>query len=254
MKIFPLLNKELKIAFSSATAYVTFTVFLLIVGYLFVGQSLMLAKESFAYGATGTSVMDAIFRVLFHDAAVILLFLTPAMTMRLLAEEKRAGTLELLLTYPLNDLEIILAKFCSAFASVVIFLLPTILYSIFIQRFAPIEWSVLATQYLGILLLCGSYIAVGLWASHLTDNQIVAATLTIGILLGLWLIAWIGQSSPLASWSVVLGQLSILNHFDSFSKGVLNTSDITFYLLLILFFLYVTLKGLESRSWWGRSE
>jgi len=254
MKSINLWSKEMKVGFGSPMAYVTFTTFLLITGYVFNGFSLAIAKQSIAYGTTNMPIVDQLFRPLSSHMAVILLFMIPAITMRLFAEERKTGTIELLYTYPVRDLDILLGKFLGAMSILLVLLLPTLLYAFMVKQITPIEWPVIISQYVGLFFLGTSYIAVGLWASNLSDNQIVAAILTLGSLLGFWLVGWLTQTFPTALWAKVLGQLSILGHFDSFSKGVLNTSDITFYLLFIAFFLAATLNGLNSRTWRGARE
>jgi len=244
----------MKVGFGSPMAYVTSTTFLLITGYLFNALSLMIAKQAIAYGTTNLPIVDQLFRPLTSHVAVILLFMIPAITMRLFAEERKTGTIELLYTYPVSDIEILFGKFLGALSLLFVLLLPTLLYPLMVKQITPVEWPVILSQYVGLFFLGTCYIVVGLWASNLTDNQIIAATLTLGSLLAFWLVGWMTQAFPTALWAKVLGQLSILAHFDSFSKGVLNTTDITFFLLFIAFFLAATLNGLNSRTWRGARE
>lgn len=254
MRVLALWKKETRIAFASAMAYVAFTAFILIAGYMFLALTAMIARNAFSFGPMGDSLVESLFRPLFHNFGVILLFITPALTMRLFAEERRSGTMELLFTYPFRDEELLLGKFLAAVTLLAFLLLPTLLYPLFIYHYTPLEWPVIWTQYLGLLLLGSTYLAVGLWASQLTSNQIVAAMITLAMLLAFWLVGWITGSFSGSAWSDVLNQISILNHFENFAKGVLNSSDLTFYLCFIAFFLYLTLKGLQARTWWGARE
>lgn len=255
MKALAVWKKEMKIAFASPMAYVLFVAFLLVSGWMFdVIVSYVVQSSLNAFSPTSFSLMDAVFRPLYRNMAVILIFLAPAITMRLFSEEKRAGSIELLFTYPLTDLDILIGKFLSALTMLAFIFVPTISYAIFIQHFSPVEWRVLGLQYLGFFLLGASCIAVGLWASNMTESQIVAYVVTFVILLFLWVITWVKQSFPTSKAAEVLSQCSILQHFDSFTQGVLSSNDLVFYVLFVVFFLYLTLKGLESRAWQGAKE
>lgn len=244
-------KKEMKVGFGSPMAYVIFTTFFIITGYVFNGFSLSIAKQSIAYGTTNLPIVDQLFRPLTNHMAVILLFLIPAITMRLFAEEKKTGTIDLLYTYPVRDSEILIGKFLGAVSLLLFLLVPTLLYPLLVKQVVPVEWSVIISQFIGLFFLGTCYIAVGLWASNTTDNQIVAAVLTLGALLGFWLLGWLTQTFPTALWAKILGQLSILGHFDGFSKGVLNTADITFFIVFIVFFMAAALNGLNIRLWRG---
>lgn len=254
MRVAALWNKEMKIGFASPVAYVAYAIFLFIAGLMFFSLANSLSTRSFLFGGGAPPLTESLFRPLYHNLGVILLMIIPAVTMRLFAEERRTGTLEVLLTYPIRDLELLLGKFLAALSLYGFLLVPTLLYPFMIHRLAPLEWGVIGTQYLGLLLLGGAYLAVGLWASNVTDNQIVAAISTVGLLLGFWLAGWMDQIFPTSGWAKILGQISILNHFENFSKGIINSADLSFYLLFIAFFLYLTYKGLESRQWRGAKE
>ena len=254
MKIFPIFKKEVRIGFASPMVYVLWSVFLFIAGIMFVAITGHAAAEGMQMFGGGGSVMDTIFRPLYHNLSVILLFITPGITMRVFSEEKRAGTLELLFTYPLTDFDIVFGKYIAMMSLLAFLLVPTVLYPYFIHGVSPIDWGAIGAEYLGLLLLGGCYLAVGVWASALFDSQITAAVLTFGVLLGFWLIGWFTDTFTISNVGFILGQISILNHFDSFSKGVINTADLSFYLFFIATFLYLTLKNLESRSWRGAAQ
>jgi ABC-2 type transport system permease protein len=148
MKAFCIFKKEAKIAFASPMAYALFFVFLFICGWIFktiVGFVVVSAITPFS--VNNLSVMETVFRPLYRNIAVVLLFLLPAISMNLFAEEKRSGTLELLFTYPLSDLDILLGKFFSALFMLAFILLPTLLYAVFINHFSPVSWKVLFVQY-----------------------------------------------------------------------------------------------------------
>jgi len=196
------------------------------------------------------NVSDSVMRPLFSNISVILLLLMPLVTMRLFAEERRSGTIELLLTYPVRDGAVLAGKYLAAFALYAIMIALTLLYPGIVVYFARLEWGPVLTGYLGLLLMGGMFIAVGVCASSLTENQIVAAITTFGVLLLLWVLGW---SADYAGGTAgrVLQHLSLLEHNDSFAKGVLDTKDIIYYANFIVLALFLTLRSLEARRWNG---
>jgi ABC-2 type transport system permease protein len=181
---------------------------------------------------------------------VILLLLMPMVTMRLFAEERRSGTIELLLTYPVRDGAVLVGKYLAALALYGVMLVGTVVYAGIIMYFARIDWGPLLTGYVGLLLLGATFIAVGLFVSSLTENQIVAAIATFGTLLAFWIIGWSADSVG-GPWGKVLSHLSIIEHFDSFAKGVLDTRDVIYYLNFTILALFLALRSLEARRWKG---
>lgn len=255
MKVWPIFKKEMRLYFTSPIAWVILTIFTLITGYFFYSifayytlasmQSMMnpmMAREM--------NVTDNVLRPLFSNISVILLLLMPLLTMRLFADERRSGTIELLLTYPVRDGAVLLGKYLAALAMYGVMLVVTLVYPALVLYFARVEWGVLATGYLGLLLMGATFLAVGLFASSLTENQIVASIITFGVLLIFWVIGW---SSDYAGgvWGRVLSHISLLEHFDSFAKGVLDTKDILYYVNFTILALFLTLRSLEARRWKG---
>jgi ABC-2 type transport system permease protein len=255
VKVWPIFKKEMRLYFTSPIAWVILTIFTLITGYFFYSifayytlasmQSMMnpmMAREM--------NVTDNVLRPLFSNISVILLLLMPLLTMRLFAEERRSGTIELLLTYPVRDGAVLLGKYLAALAMYGVMLAVTLVYPGLVLYFARVEWGVLATGYLGLLLMGATFLAVGLFASSLTENQIVASVITFGVLLIFWVIGW---SSDYAGgmWGRILSHISLLEHFDSFAKGVLDTKDILYYVNFTLVALFLTLRSLEARRWKG---
>lgn len=255
MRSWTVFKKEMRLYFTSPVAYVVFTFFLLIVGYFFFSifafynLTSMQAAMNPAFGRD-LNVTEAVMRPLFSNTGIILLFFMPMLTMRLFAEEKRSGTIELLLTYPVRDGEVLLGKFAAAMALFLILLGFTALYPAIVGSFTPVEWGPLLSGYLGLVLLGGAFLAAGMLVSSLTENQIVAGFSTFGILLGFWVIGW---SADLAggSWRPLLQYLSILEHLDSFGKGVIDTKDVIYYLSVITMCLFLTMRSLESKRWRG---
>jgi ABC-2 type transport system permease protein len=170
--------------------------------------------------------------------------------MRLFAEEKKSGTIELLLTYPVRDGEVLLGKYLAALTVFVAMLALTLAYPLIVAWVTPVEWGPLATGYLGLLLQGAAFIAIGILISSLTENQIVAAVATFGTLLIFWVIAWASDSAG-GNLGRVLSHLSLTEHFDSFAKGVIDTKDLIYYLNLTILALFLTLRSLESKRWRG---
>ena len=170
--------------------------------------------------------------------------------MRTYAEEKRSGTIELLLTSPVTDLQIILGKFLGTLALYATMLGVTVLYVALLFWFGDPEWKPVVIGYLGLLLLGGVFLSVGLFISSLTKNQIVAAVVTFVTFLMLWVIDWMASDAT-GRTATVLRYLSITGHFDDFSKGVIDTKHVVYYLSFITFGLFLTAKSVDTERWRG---
>jgi ABC-2 type transport system permease protein len=181
---------------------------------------------------------------------VILLFILPLNTMRTYSEEKRSGTMELLLTSPITDLQIVVGKFIGAMGMVAAMLVMTLPHVFIIFWFADPEWKPIVTSYLGFFLMAGCFIAVGLFISSLTRNQIVAAMATFGVFLMLWVIDWMGTFMG-PTGQAVFQYLSITGHFEDFTRGVLDTKHLVYYASFILFGLFLTMRSVETERWRG---
>ncbi|MBI2159874.1 MAG: ABC transporter permease subunit [Candidatus Rokubacteria bacterium] len=255
MRIWPIFKKEMRLYFTSPVAHVVLTIFLVIAGWFFynIFAFFTLASMQSAMNpamARDLNVTDSVMRPLVSNISVILLLLMPLVTMRLFAEERRAGTIELLLTYPVRDGAVLIGKYLAALALYALMLALTLLYPGIVVYFARLEWGPLVTGYVGLLLMGGTFIAVGVFASSLTENQIVASITTFGILLLLWVIGWSADYVG-GVWGRVLQHLSLLEHNDNFAKGVLDTKDVVYYLNFIVLGLFLTLRSLEARRWKG---
>lgn len=255
MKIWAIFKKEMRLYFTSPVAWVVFTIFLLIAGYFFysIFAFFTLASMQSAMNpqmGRDLNVTDSVMRPLFSNISVILLLLMPLVTMRLFAEERRSGTIELLLTYPVRDGAVLAAKYLAALGLYAIMIALTLLYPGIVVYFARLEWGPIFTGYLGLLLMGATFIAVGVFASSLTENQIVAAITTFGALLIFWILGWSADYAG-GTAGKVLQFLSILEHNDSFSKGVLDTKDVLYYLNFTVLALFLTLRSLEARRWKG---
>lgn len=230
--IYYVFKKEMKSYFVSPLAYTVVAVFLFITGYFFY---VILANTH-----------DASLRILFGNMSIILLLISPVLTMRLVAEERKLGTDEFLLTAPLKSVEVVLGKY---FAAVCLFLFMAVLsleYFVVLKLVGDPEMGPLYTGYFGLMLLGATYCAVGIFTSALSDNQMVSAMIGFGILLMFWVIDWF-SSVATPEWSRFLNSLSMLSHFDSFQKGVIDTTDLFYFFAIIFLFLFMTTKLVESR-------
>jgi ABC-2 type transport system permease protein len=246
-------HKELKSYFSSPIGYVMVGFFALIYGFFFTSLLNFAAGEATRFGPTGgppINLSDRLFQPLFSNVMVIFLFALPLITMRTYAEEKRAGTIELLLTSPLTDLQIVFGKFIGAMGLIAAMLVITIPHVAILFWFAHPEWKPILTTYLGFFLMTGCFVAVGLFISSLTRNQIVAAMSTFGIFLMLWVIDWMSNFvGPTAR--AVMQYTSITGHFEDFTRGVLDTRHLVYYTSFILFGLFLTMRSVEAERWRG---
>lgn len=249
-------HKELRSYFASPIGYIVIGFFALLYGYFyvtmlnyFVRQSMQMAQ----FGGGGPQAMninEVMIRPLLQNVTILILFLMPMITMRSYAEEKRSGTIELLLTSPLTDLQIILGKFLGALALWGAALALSLIHIAILFIYGNPEWKPIATAYLGLLLMGGCFISVGLLISSLTSNQIVAGMATFGVFLLLWIVNWIGSFSG-PTVGAITSYLSIVDHFDDFGKGVIDTTHLIYYLSFIAFGLFLTAKSVDSERWRG---
>lgn len=244
VSIFTITKRELQSYFSSLIAYTVIAAFLVVSGYLFHTNMVMFGT------AAGADLRLGLWQQTFYDMRFVLLSLMPLLTMRLFAEEKKLGTLELLLTNPLRDADIIIGKYCACVLVLVLMIVLTFLYPALLAVVFSLDPGPVAAGYLGIFLMGAACIACGMFLSSLTENQIVAAMSTVGMLLFLWFLDWNeGIAGPAAV--AVLHQLSFSEHFFNFIRGVIDLHDVVYYLSLIALFLFFTRCSLASRRWSG---
>jgi ABC-2 type transport system permease protein len=246
-------DKELRSYFASPIGYIIIGLFALLFGWFFYVYLTFFVQRSTGMAGMGggaTNINQDMIRYVLMNSAVIILFVMPMITMRTYAEEKRSGTIELLLTSPLTDVQIILGKFFGAMGLYAAMLLVTLLYMGILFIYGNPEWRPIASGYLGLLLMGGCFISLGLLISSLTKNQIVAGVLTFAVFLMLWVINWIGdQSGP--TTRVIVNYLSIVDHFDDFARGIIDTKHLVYYLSFITFGLFLTAKSVDSERWRG---
>ena len=245
-------QKELNSYFVSPVAYLLLTMFAIIFGFFFWNAVAYFNAASLQSQMGGQampmSVNEYVIRPLLSNMSVVGLFFIPMITMRLFAEEKRLGTIELLATSPIRDIEVIMGKWFAAVILYGVMMLFSALNFAFLFRYGNPDWKPLAIGYLGLLLQAGGLLAVGTFISTLTKNQIIAGAATFGACLLLWILEW-PQGSESATWAKVLAYMSVITHFDSFSKGVLDTKDAVYYISLIFLGLFLTSRSLESLRW-----
>jgi ABC-2 type transport system permease protein len=244
VNFYPIFKKEVRSYFSSLIAYVVLTVFLIISGYYFYTDLALFV----VWG--GASIQEGLWQSLFHDIRLVLLLTIPLLTMRLFAEEKKLGTIELLFTYPFRDSEILLGKFLASLAVFSLMIGLTVLYPILLAIVYEVEVWPLVASYLGLFLLGAAFISCGILVSSLTENQIVAALVSSGIILAFWFIDW-NEAAMTPIMADVLHHVSFFEHFYNFARGVIETKDSIYFLLFTFFFLFLTLRSLESRRWRG---
>jgi ABC-2 type transport system permease protein len=246
-------QRELNAYFVSPIGYVLIGFFALLFGHFFYVPLWFFQEQSMQAGMNPTASLNVnqmLIGPALMNTTVIMLFLFPLVTMRTYSEEKRSGTIELLLTSPLTDLQIILGKFMGAMILYCAMLSITLIHIGLLFIYGQPEWKPLVTAYLGLLLMGGSFLSLGLFISSLTKNQIVAAMATFAAFLMLWVISWMSSMFG-PTTQAVLQYLSIVEHFDDFSKGIIDTKHLIYYSSFIALGLFLTLKSVDSERWRG---
>ena len=244
--------KELRSYFVSPVAYLLLTMFAIIFGFFFwnslryfvyIGMEAQMRGQPFPM-----NINEQIIRPLLSNVGVIGLFFIPMITMRLFAEEKRTGTIELLATSPIRDIEVIIGKWLAALILYACLLAFTAINFAFLFMYGKPDWKPLAIGYLGLLLQAGGLLAIGTFLSTLTKNQIIAGAATFGVCLLLWVLEW-ANGYETAAWARVLAYMSVVTHIESFTKGVLDLKDTVYYLTMIFLGLFFTARSMESLRW-----
>ncbi len=232
--VLTLWKKELRIYFVSPLAYVFLSAFLFLAGLFFY------------LGVTLTG--EASLRVLLGNLAITQLFVLPMLTMRHFAEERRLGTLELLMTAPVSLGAIVIGKWLASLTLCLLMFLGTLVFPAVLAYYGDPDWGVVFTSYLGLVGVASAFCAAGLFASSLTDDQVAAGLIGIVILLPFWLVGRAEALLPEA-WADTVRPLSVLVHLDSFNRGVLDTADLFYFVAFTGVFLFLTFRSLESRRW-----
>ncbi len=255
-----ILDREVKSYFSSPIAYVVIGLFLLVSGiffYLIVSNFVQICMRAdmeaqyYRMAPPKLNVNMMAIRPILHNMSLFALFFLPLVTMRLYSDEKKVGTIELLQTSPVTNLQTILGKFAAGSVLYLIMLGFTAMYAVLLFIYGKPEFGPILTGYLGLLLLGLSYVSFGVFFSTLTDNQIIAAVSTVTFILFFWAIGWVsGFVSP--AIGNTLASFSLIEHFEDFAKGILDTKHIIYYLSFITMGLFLSFVSIESARWRGR--
>ncbi len=250
--IFTICGKELKSYFTSPIAYLLMALFGLIFGYFFFSATAYFVQAGLQQQLGGQqqpmSINDYVIAPLLGNASVVGLFLIPLISMRLFAEEKRTGTIELLMTSPIRDWEIILGKWLGAMAMYLCMLAVSAINVGLLFVWGHPDWRPILTGYLGLILQGGTVLAIGTFISTTTKNQIIAGAATFSVCLLLWVLSWVSSYND-APWAAAVAYCSILTHFEPFSKGIIDTKDLVFYASAIFLGLFLTSQSLDSTRW-----
>lgn len=227
--------KEIQIYFSSPVAYIVALIFMALSGFFFVRD-------------LGNPFPEASLSNFFQGATFLLIPLAPALTMRLLAEEQKLGTIELLLTSPVRDWEVILGKYLASFVFLLFLLSLTSYYVILLLVFATPDPGPIYSGYLGLILYGAAALAVGILTSTLTSNQIIAAVVGTGLLVVLYATSFIGDVVT-GVWATIFNQLGFTSHFNDFDRGIIDSTHIVYFVTVTALFLFLSIRALESRRW-----
>ncbi len=256
-KTWAMFQKEIRHFFYSPIAYIVIALFAIITGvffYLYLSSFVqamimdMIRSQQFRTAPQKFNVNLQLIRPYFWNLALISLFVLPLVTMRLYSEEKKNGTVELLYTSPLTTTHIVLGKFLAGLVFYIVMLVPTMLFMGLLFMFGNPELLPVISGYLGLILLGGAFIAGGLFISSLTENQIIAAIGGFGFALLLWVIGWAANFAG-PSLANVLNYLSVINHFEDFAQGVIDSQHVAFYIIMMILGVYLTTRSVESIKW-----
>jgi ABC-2 type transport system permease protein len=250
--VFTICGKELKSYFTSPIAYLLMALFGLILGYFFASATIVFVNQGLRAQMGGQetpmNIGEWVIAPLLGNASVVGLFLIPLISMRLFAEEKRSGTIELLMTSPISDWEIILGKWLGAMSMYLCVLAISALDIALLFIWGRPDWRPILTGYLGLILQGGTVLAIGEFISTTTKNQIIAGAATFSVCLLLWVLSWVSSYND-AGWAQAVAYCSILTHFEPFSKGIIDTKDLVFYVSAIFLGLFLTSRSLDSLRW-----
>ncbi len=250
-------KRELRFYFSTPVAYSVMFIFAAIFGFLFYRNLTYYSNLSYQlmqnpYYAQRIDLIMGVFSPVFSSNSIILLMMIPPISMRLFAEEKKSGTIELLFTYPIKDFQIVIGKWLSAVTIIFCMLVLTLPAPFMAFGFAKnAEWGPVLAGYLGLFLMCLSFLSLGILISALSENQIVSISVSYGALLGFWFLGWAVDPNSGKMIGKVLGELSIIGHMTNLIKGIIDTKDIVYYILFIFTTVFLTLRVLESKRWRG---
>jgi ABC-2 type transport system permease protein len=234
-KIYAVMKRELQSFFYSPIAYIVFASFLAIVGYMF-------------WVVVITSKL-ATLEPLLYNAAFILLLASPVLTMKVISEEKHSKTIELLLTSPISPLEIVMGKFLACFVLYLTLIVLTFQYPLVLSAFSNnFDMGPIYSGYLGLMLLSAAYISIGVFASSLSENQVISAMLSFGGLILFWVFGWAKHALD-NDFGHALGSLSLFERYSDFLKGIVDSGNVIFFLVFTLTWLFLATRAIESERW-----
>ena len=244
-------RREVSAYFNSALAWTLIAVFLFVLGQMFLNLVSSYAEYSLTagsspFGSAPLSLTDNVLVRVFFWIGFLFLFMLPLLTMRLFAEESRTGTLEMLFTYPLTEVDIVMGKFAAALTVVAAMLGLSAGMMVALGQLATVEWKIVASGYLASFLVGAAFVSFGMWASSITSSQLVASAISYGGLLSMWLVGLVTQSSE--EIRNVVGDRSVFAHLQQMSRGTLTTHQFVYFLAWIGLFLFLTVRMLESRN------
>ena len=249
-----LAKRELRAYFYSPIAYAIIFMFLFIAGYFFFAAmdrytyaSFEMSRMAQVAGPQQLTIAQFVVTPLFGNMSVVMLLMTPLVAMRLFSEEKKAGSIELLFTWPATDFQIALGKYLAGLAVMVVMLAATAPFIGFLWLHTAPPWGSLLCGYLGLGLQAAAFLALGLFVSTLTENQIISATISFGALLIFWIGGWT-VAGKTDMFSQIVAYLSIMEHFNNLARGILDSRDVIYFLSFTIFFLFLTLRSLEAEK------
>ncbi len=248
-------QREMRSYFVSPIAYVVLTVFLFLSGLIFFGNLTQVYQYTMTTAQMGQGVQPIdvpayVTQSLFRTTTVILLFLVPMLTMALFSEEKKRGTIELLLTTPVGNFHALMGKYLASLTFLAILFVSSAITISALFVYSQPDWKPILSGYFGMFLYGAALLALGVFISTLTENQIVAVILTFGVSLVLWLVSVFADSATGVTKSVI-NYLSVISHLDDFIKGVIDTSNVIYYLTFAFVGLFLAYRSLESMRWKG---
>ncbi|MBI5115936.1 ABC transporter permease [Candidatus Poribacteria bacterium] len=257
--ILTLTQRELRSYFQSPIAYAVITVFLVVTGVIFwlrfsffYQYSLEVSRNPYMMQQYEINVTEQVLEPIFYTISFLSLFVIPMLTMRSFSEDKKSGAIELLLTYPVRDIEVALSKLLACFIVYACMIALTLLYPALTAKLSNPETASVVMGYVGLLLSGAAFVSVGMFISSMTENQIIAVATSYGLLLLFWLLGATEDSVP-PPYNTVLTDLSLFNHMENFARGVLNTRDLVYYLNFVILFMFLTLRSLEVTKWKGKA-
>jgi ABC-2 type transport system permease protein len=255
--ILAIVRKEMRLTFTTPTAYVVFSVFFILLSFIFL-RLLMAFQERILYDAQKApqalaflNFTDGVLIPLFVNGVVLLIFVVPFLSMRLIAEERKSSTFELLMTLPVSPWQIVLGKYIASLLFLFLLTGSVVLYPALVSIVSDaggVSWNTVFTGWIGLFLAGASFLAIGLFVSSLTESAFVAAAITFCALLMLWIVGWAGSNNRGATAEVLVA-LGAIEHIHGFSKGIIDTKDLVYYVSIIGFGLFMTQRSLETQRW-----